>query len=150
MAARDILDTAWGCIPHFQCRSIAVAIEYYTTALHFSFGGTHADSRDANAGPSMCSVFAGSGIRGANIYLFEVPRNAEIKPTRIMIALGTDAVDQYYALLMSEHKLKIVEPIADRPWGYRQFTVQDPDGNEIQFFRFLEGGNPGTTTIGHD
>jgi hypothetical protein len=31
-----------------------------------------------------------------------------------------------------------VTDVEDMPWGYRQFTMQDIDGNEIDFFAFLE------------
>jgi hypothetical protein len=39
-------------------------------------------------------------------------------------------------------RVQIEEEIGDRPWVYRQFSVLNPDGNRITFFRFLEGGNP--------
>lgn len=38
----------------------------------------------------------------------------------------------------------IIEKMEDKEWGYRQFTVRDGDGNRVVFFKFLEGGNPGT------
>lgn len=61
-----------------------------------------------------------------------------------MIALGTAELDEYYDILVEEGKVKITEPIEDKQWGYRQFTLEDPDGNKITFFKFLEGGNPGS------
>lgn len=92
----------------------------------------------------MCSVAVGvPAIRG-NIYFFKTdPEEQTFHPSRAMIALGTEAVDQYYETLKREGEVEIVDEIADKPWGYRQFTIKDPDGNQIQFFRFLEGGNPG-------
>lgn len=140
MAAKEILDSAWGCIPHFQTRSVNRSIEYYTKVLHFSLGGI--DPEDSKE-PNMCSVYVGTGIKGGNIYIFQREAEKAIEPSKVMIALGTQAVDQYYDLLKTEGKAEIVDDIADRPWGYRQFTVRDPDGNQTQFFRFLEGGNNG-------
>ena len=51
-----------------------------------------------------------------------------------MIALGTTELDEYYNILVEEGKVKITEPIEDKQWGYRQVTLEEPDGNEITFF----------------
>ena len=136
----DILGTSWGCIPHFQSRAIKRSVEYYTKILHFKLGGI--DPEDSEE-PNMCSVAVGGGIKGGNIYIFNRASEDPLHPATAMIALGTQAVDQYYDLLKSEGKADIADEIKDQPWGYRQFTVRDPDGNCIQFFRFLEGGNNG-------
>jgi catechol 2,3-dioxygenase-like lactoylglutathione lyase family enzyme len=166
--AKAILNTAWGVIPHFSCRSVPRTVQFYTQDLHFNLGGAYEDNPDHGA---MCSVFIGKGAMKGNIYLFQAPKAPATEPagtategptteepgggsqregvegafrtSRAAIALGTDAVDEYYDLLRREGRVEIVEHVEDKPWGYRQFMVRDPDGNEIQFFRFLEGGNPG-------
>ena len=140
MDVRTILDTAWGIIPHFPCRSVRATHKFYTEDLHFESGGI--DPEDASE-PNMCSVAIGKPAIRGNIYLFRVAEGNELHPSTAMIALGTEAVDQYHDILQTEGRVKIVEQIEDRPWGYRQFAVEDIDGNKIQFFRFLEGGNPG-------
>lgn len=140
MAATKILDTAWGVVPHFPTSSVSRTVKFYTEDLHFKLGGINPE--DA-AEPDMCSVYIGVGAMKGNIYLFQTKASATLHPSTAMIALGTEAVDQYHDLLQAEGRVKIVDPIKDQPWGYRQFTIQDPDGNKIQFFRFLEGGNPG-------
>lgn len=89
----------------------------------------------------MCSVAAGHKA-AANIYLFKT--SIPFQPSAAMIAMGTSQLDEYYELLKVERKVEISMPIEDQPWGYRQFEVKDVDGNRIQFFKFLEGGNPGT------
>jgi uncharacterized glyoxalase superfamily protein PhnB len=33
----------------------------------------------------------------------------------------------------------VVDEPADKPWKYRQFTVKDPDGHLLTFFRFSDG-----------
>jgi uncharacterized glyoxalase superfamily protein PhnB len=30
---------------------------------------------------------------------------------------------------------RVVDPLADRPWGQREFTVEDPEGNWITFWQ---------------
>ena len=60
------------------------------------------------------------------------------------VALGTEELDAFYRKLMDEGRVTIMQEIGDMEWGYRQFTVRDGDGNRVVFFKFLEGGNPGT------
>lgn len=147
MTARSILNTAWGCIPHFPSSSIPRTHKFYTEELHFESGGVHPEDTDE---PYMCSVAIGIGAMKGNIYFFKCEPDKTLHPATAMIALGTEAVDQYHDLLKKSGKVEIVDPIEDKPWGYRQFTIQDPDGNKIQFFRFLEGGNPGDGTEGSE
>lgn len=140
VTVKQITDTAWGCIPHFPSRSIPATVEYYTNVLHFMLGGVDPEDSDE---PNMCSVAIGiPAIRG-NIYLFKTEPGPDFHPGTAMIAMGPEAVDQYYELLKRKGRAEIVDEIEDKPWGYRQFMIRDPDGNRIQFFRFLEGGNPG-------
>lgn len=89
----------------------------------------------------MCSVAIGKKS-DANIYLFKT--TAGFTPSAAMIAMGTKQLDEYYQLLLDEGKVEISMRIEDQPWGYRQFEIKDCDGNRLQFFKFLEGGNPGT------
>ncbi|EGE00465.1 glyoxalase [Trichophyton tonsurans CBS 112818] len=156
MAAYSL--SAWKIIPQFCSTSIPRTIEFYTKTLYFTLGGTHPDD-DANTAPTFCSVFIGKKA-DANIYFFQTnlpssgPNEAKedrgagkdnqeiFHPSSTMIALGTMELDEYYNILVEKGKAKITAPIEDRQWGYRQFTLEDPDGNEITFFKFLEGGNP--------
>jgi len=62
----------------------------------------------------------------------------------VWIALGTEELDLFHDAIVERGRVKIVGGVGEKPWGYRQFTVEDPDGNHLTFFRFLEGGNPGT------
>ncbi|KAF3491477.1 glyoxalase family protein [Arthroderma uncinatum] len=146
-------NSAWKIIPQFCSISIPQTIKFYTESLHFTLGGTHPD--DENSIPIFCSVAIGKKA-DANIYFFKTKlpsstneRGSEdtervFHHSSAMIALGTTELDEYYDILTKEGTVKITRPIEDQPWGYRQFTVEDPDGNKLTFFKFLEGGNPGT------
>ena len=140
MTARTITDTAWGIIPHFPSSSITQTVQFYTEKLHFRLGGVHPEETDS---PHMCSLYVGTGAVTGNIYFFKCEEGEVLHPATAMIALGTQAVDHYHDMLKAAGNVEIIDPIEDKPWGYRQFTIRDPDGNKLQFFRFLEGGNPG-------
>lgn len=38
-------------------------------------------------------------------------------------------------LSLEEHDATIVDPLADRPWGQAEFTVEDPAGNWLTFWK---------------
>ena len=133
--------SAWKIIPQFQSRSIESSVKFYTEELGFELGGLHPD--DGSSKSTFCSIFAGRKAE-ANIYLHECDPD-DFHPSRCMVALGTSELDDFYQLLQSRAKVKFTEKIDDKEWGYRQFSVVDCDGNTLTFFKFLEGGNPGTS-----
>jgi uncharacterized glyoxalase superfamily protein PhnB len=136
----EIVRSAWKIIPQFPSRSIQNTVKFYTEELNFQLGGLHPD--DGTSEPTFCSIFIGKKAE-ANIY-FEECALQDFHPAKAMIALGTAELDEFYTYLQSRRKVEIVEPIKDEEWGYRQFTIKDNDGTRLTFFKFLEGGNPGT------
>ena len=50
--------------------------------------------------------------------------------------IETDDVDGLYRQYQEEN-LRIIDPVADRPWGQREFTVEDHLGNWLTFWQLL-------------
>lgn len=123
----------------FESRSIPRTIEFYTQKLGFELASVKPE--DASSELYFCSIFIGKKA-DANFYFFK--STGEFKTSEAMIALGTSELDEYYEVLKALPEVEITEEIEDKPWGYRQFTIRDNDGNLLSFFKFLEGGNPGT------
>jgi uncharacterized glyoxalase superfamily protein PhnB len=48
------------------------------------------------------------------------------------IAIFCKGIDAFYTEL-NARGVKVVEPIADRPYGMRDFAVTDPDGHRLVF-----------------
>jgi uncharacterized glyoxalase superfamily protein PhnB len=46
-------------------------------------------------------------------------------------------LDAFFEQLQGDG-MEIVDPIADRAWGQREFTVADPQGNWLSFWRALD------------
>ena len=44
--------------------------------------------------------------------------------------LRVDNADAYYRELLAK-KVEFIQPIADKPWGMREFGVRTPDGHRI-------------------
>ena len=55
------------------------------------------------------------------------------------IALYMEAVDleEFYSRL-GNAGVKIVDPLADRPWGQAEFTIEDLQGNWLTFWKATE------------
>jgi uncharacterized glyoxalase superfamily protein PhnB len=55
------------------------------------------------------------------------------------IALYMEALDleELYSRL-GEAGVKIVDPLADRPWGQAEFTIEDLQGNWLTFWKATE------------
>ncbi len=137
----SVVRSAWKVIPQFQSSSIGRSVKFYTEELGFELGGLHPD--DGSSKPYFASVFAGRKA-DANIYFHECKPD-EFHPSRCMIALGTTELAEFYQLIQSRANVRITEHIDDKAWGYRQFSLEDSDGNSLTFFKFLEGGNPGAS-----
>ncbi|KAF5019563.1 hypothetical protein F66182_8416 [Fusarium sp. NRRL 66182] len=134
------ITSAWKVIPTFESQSIQGTIDFYVNFLGFTLGGVKPeDVRPAQY--TFCSVAAGDKA-AANIYFFN-PNGDKVRPGSAYIALGTRQLDQLYDSIKAQRSCVIEEEIQDQSWGYRQFSIKDPDGNMLTFFKFLEGGNPG-------
>jgi len=57
----------------------------------------------------------------------------------VSVYIGVASLDAYYARLV-ERAACIVEPIWDAPWGQRQFSARDVDGNLMTFFQSETAG----------
>ena len=53
-------------------------------------------------------------------------------PGPISVYVGVEDVDAYHRLI-TPAGAHVIEPIWDAPWGLRQFSVLDPDGNLTTF-----------------
>ncbi|KAF9878453.1 glyoxalase family protein [Colletotrichum karsti] len=143
MATNTGVESAWKIIPALRSRDITATVKFYTEDLGFSLGGTQSDNEDdPDARPYFCSIYTGDKA-AANMYFFRC-EPTEFVPGRAHIALGTAGLDDFHEFVIARGVAKVTEPIRDMPWGYRQFTIEDVDGNHLTFFKFLEGGNPGT------
>ena len=60
-------------------------------------------------------------------------------PSAMALYMEAPDLDELYARLEASG-VEIVDPLADRPWGQHEFTVADPDGNWLTFWRASEAG----------
>ena len=125
-------------VPAIRVTDMAAGIAFYRDRLGFTI---------ERGGPEDGNVALSFG--DARIMLDSVPtefysasyneaitqRVGASSPTALYIEAPD--LDAYYERLKSDG-IEIVDPIADRPWGQREFTVADPQGNWLSFWRALD------------
>lgn len=93
------------------------AQQYYRDVLGFEIGWTH-------PGKEIGSVSRG------NVAIFFRKRQEPFEPS-VHWVFAEDIEATYQELRLSGSK--IVEPLEKKPWGLRQFTLEDLDGNRFYF-----------------
>lgn len=113
-------------IPEIPVANVEKAAEYYTNVLgfHFDWG----DDRGGIGGISQgnCRMFL------TNSGFHEHYGNG--KPVIVWLNLDSkQAVDELYQRWLEAGAKILAEP-EDKPWRLREFTVADPDGNQLRVF----------------
>ncbi|MEV4544495.1 bleomycin resistance protein [Micromonospora echinaurantiaca] len=110
-------------VPVFPVRDVPASLRFYVETLGFTLGG--------RTGDEFASVFRGE-VAEVNIYL---RRSEQVAPAECFVYVADpDALHAAYA----GRGVPVVEPPRDTDWGYRQFTIADPDGHRLHLFRFLD------------
>ena len=126
--------TQWGVIPSIRVRDMADALAFYRDRLEFALdsGGDDASNSSLTRGDAHVMIET-----AANLYGDEY--NAAIrerlgKPSSIDLYMEASDLTAYYSRLEAAGA-RIVDPLATRPWGQEQFTVEDHEGNWLTFWQ---------------
>jgi catechol 2,3-dioxygenase-like lactoylglutathione lyase family enzyme len=108
-----------GAVPVVPVRDVQEAIAFYRDRLGFQLAfeqGEYAGVRRDAVELHLDGVVNG----GAGL---------------VTCRIETDGVDELYAEVEPGGAVDPAEPIRTTPWGSRQFSVLDPNGNRITFVR---------------
>lgn len=125
--------SGWGVIPSLRVPDLQRALDFYVGSLGFAAEG---DVTQPNV-----SLVRGDGRlmleAAADFYSDEY--NAAIRqrlgsasPTALYIE--AEDLDELHQAVQGAG-VKIVDPLAERPWGQAEFTVEDPAGNWLTFWK---------------
>jgi uncharacterized glyoxalase superfamily protein PhnB len=125
----------WGVIPSIRVRDMAEALAFYTGQLEFTLASGGDDSTNS-------SLTRGDGhlmIETASDF-YSDPYNEAIKerlgtPSSTALYIEADDLVEFHSRLRAAGIVRIVDPLASRPWGQEEFTVEDPAGNWLTFWR---------------
>jgi uncharacterized glyoxalase superfamily protein PhnB len=126
--------TQWGVIPSIRVRDMAKALGFYRTTLEFTLDSGGDDATNSSLTREDAHVMIETA---ADHYGDEY--NAAIRDrlgTPSCIALYMEASDlaAFYARLEAAAGTRIIDPLARRPWGQDEFTVEDHEGNWLTFW----------------
>ena len=129
--------TEWGVIPSIRVRDMAEALAFYTGPLEFELdrGGAGETNTSLNRGDAHVMIETAADHYGDEY-------NAAIRErlgTPSCIALYMEASDlaQFHSRLQAAGA-RIVDQLADRPWGQEEFTVEDHEGNWLTFWKKID------------
>lgn len=117
MSAKEKLSSIGQLVPELPVADVERAQLYYRDTLGFEVGWLYPDK----------SIGA---VSRDKVAIFFRKRMPPFEPA-IHWTFAED-IDATYQELMSSGA-KIVEPLEKKPWGLRQFTVSDLDGNLFYF-----------------
>lgn len=126
----------YSVIPSLRFRDLPAAITFYTQTLGFTL------DRDDPAEQNVAITRGEARLMLESATAFYSPAyNAAIaerlgsnSPNSLYIeAEDLDALHE----TVGSAKAAIIDPLAERPWGQREFTVTDPEGNWLTFWKAL-------------
>jgi len=105
-----------------------------TTAFYRDVLGFPAD--EAWDGPDGRGTLFRATSAGIVEVVEDSPHHPAVPPVGVSVAIEVDDVDAVHDRLRLAG-VTIAEPIADRPWGHRNFAIRDPSGLPLTFFEVL-------------
>jgi catechol 2,3-dioxygenase-like lactoylglutathione lyase family enzyme len=110
--------------PQFLVDDLDRSITYYKK-LGFTFG------------EPWDGFYAIGELDGLELHLKEAPKRDEERRFRrenehLDAAGGVDGIEAFYAQCTA-NGVTIMKPLADTPWGTKDFYIEDPDGYVIAF-----------------
>jgi uncharacterized glyoxalase superfamily protein PhnB len=126
--------SAWGVIPSVRVVDMAAGLRFYRDVLGFEVErGTQEDSNCAlRYGDARLMLETAGGHYSDEYNAAIQERLGRPSPHALYIEAGD--LDALYDRVQAA-QARIVDPLADRPWGQREFTVEDEEGNWLTFWR---------------
>ncbi|MGI8926874.1 MAG: VOC family protein [Tepidiformaceae bacterium] len=127
---------SWGVIPSIRVRDMKEAVAFYSGTLGFELLRGGPDEENISLGRGDARIMIESSAA------FYSPAYNEAIRER----LGTPSATALYIEAQDLEALceragaagrRIIDPLGDRPWGQSEFTVEDPEGNWLTFWRAL-------------
>lgn len=125
--------SGWSVIPSIRVTDMAEALEFYVGRLGFS---TEGDAQQPHVtvvrGDARLMLETAADFYGDEYNTAIRERLGSLSPHSLY--MEADDLEELHRRL-DEGGATIVDPLADRPWGQTEFTVEDPSGNWLTFWK---------------
>ena len=115
-------------VPIIPAREIEASAAWYRDRLGFEIFHTEPEYGIVGRGETWIHFWGPSGIP---------PEKSDT-----MIRVGVRGIDELYEHCRSERIVHPNAPLEHKPWGFREFSVIDHDGNLVTFFEPPAGYDP--------
>jgi uncharacterized glyoxalase superfamily protein PhnB len=105
----------WGVIPTIRVEDMADALAFYLGPLEFTL-------ERGGEGEGNSAL-----VRGDARLMLETPSDF------YALYLEEPDLNAFYERIQAAG-VRVVDPLAERPWGQSEFTVEDPAGNWLTFW----------------
>lgn len=124
----------YGVIPAIRVREMAPALEFYVDTLGFAIerGGPEEDNSALTRGDARVMLETPQDWYGDEYN--KAIRNRSGSPGTTALYIEAPDLEAFYERLQAAG-VPILDPLADRPWGQAEFTIQDPDGTWLSFWK---------------
>lgn len=121
-------------IPSLRVRDMKPALDFYTNVLGFVIqrGTADEDNVSLNRGEAHFMIER-PGTFYSEAYNAAIrERMGGLSPHAIYVEAPD--LEELHGKLVAAGA-KVLDPLATRPWGQAEFTVEDPDGNWLTFWK---------------
>ena len=128
---------SYAVIPSLRVADTARSLEFYTNVLGFQLvrGGPEEDNSSLSLGEAHFMIEKATAFYSPGYNEAIRQRAGGHSPNAIYVEAPD--LDELYAAVQASGA-KVIDPLAARDWGQREFTVEDPDGNWLTFWKALE------------
>lgn len=126
--------SGWAVIPTIRVPDMKEAIDFYENTLGFTVERTDPENVNSalSRGDARIMIETASDMFADEYNEAIEQRMGSVSPVALYME-ATD-LDDLYARL-NEAEVKIVDPLAERPWGQREFTIEDLVGTWLTFWQ---------------
>lgn len=131
--------SGWGVIPAIRIADMDAGLRFYRDRLGFTVERVQPEASNSSLAFGDARIMLETA---ADFY-------SEKYNSAIRLRMGNASphafyieapdIDSLYSRVQAQ-KVRIVDPLVDRPWGQREFTVEDHEGNWLTFWQVREAG----------
>lgn len=124
----------WAVIPTIRVPDMQAALVFYQETLGFTLdrGDPNSVNNSLTRGDARIMLEVPAGLYGERYNAAIEQRLGSAAPIALYIE-APDLDDLYVRL--GEAGVSIVDPLAERPWGQQEFTIEDHVGTWLTFWR---------------
>lgn len=124
----------YAVIPSIRVKDVQAAVAFYRDVLGFEMQR----SQEVSDNNSLAFGAASIMIEAAGTFYSDA-YNAAIRerlgtPSASALYIEAPDLDALYARVQAAG-VKVVDPVAARDWGQREFTIEDPEGTWLTFWQ---------------